>query len=235
MNRDTNMLAPVVAEVCGALIKAAAQQGIRLMVTSTLRTQAEQRALYAQGRRPLDEVNSLRRMAGMYVIKERANRVVTGARISMHQFGCAFDVAVVNKGVAVWDASADLNANGMPEYEEIGLIGESLGLTWGGRFHRRDLCHFEYTDGLSTEELIAGMRPGSIETDVLDVQKKKEDEDMDKAKAGMKSTEFYLALLGAVLPVLNTHLGMQIPVSGVMSISGVVISYILARTVIKRG
>jgi len=235
MNRDINALAPAVAGMCRGLLRMADEQGIKLIVTSTLRTQAGQRALYAQGRRPLNEVNSLRRMAGMHDIKEPANRVVTGARVSMHQFGCAFDVAVVSRGKAVWDAGADLNANGTPEYEEVGHIGESLGLTWGGRFHRRDLCHFEYTGGLSTKELMAGIRPVPIEPDVMDARIKKEEEVMDKKKAGLRSTEFYLALLGAVLPVLNTHLGMQIPVSGVMSISGVVISYILARTVIKRG
>ena len=58
---------------------------------------------------------------------------------------------------------------------------------------------------------------------------------MENTKSGVRSTEFYMALVGAVLPVLNTHLGLDIPISGVMSIAGVVISYILSRTVLKRG
>jgi hypothetical protein len=58
---------------------------------------------------------------------------------------------------------------------------------------------------------------------------------MEKVKAGIRSTEFYVALLGAVIPVLNSHLGLNIPVGGVMGISGVVISYILSRTLLKRG
>lgn len=35
-----------------------------------------------------------------------------------------------------WDA-------GEPIWKEIGLIGESLGLTWGGRWIVRDMGHFE--------------------------------------------------------------------------------------------
>jgi hypothetical protein len=54
-------------------------------------------------------------------------------------------------------------------------------------------------------------------------------------KKGVRSTEFYVALLGAVLPVLNAHLGMNIPVEGVLSVSGVMIAYIISRTVAKKG
>ena len=86
------------------------------------------------------------------------------------------------------------------------------------------------------KQLMAGRRPADNNEYVASssIPEKEDAKQMKKAKAGMRSSEFYLALLGAALPVLNTHLGMQIPVSGVMSIAGVVISYILSRTVIKR-
>ena len=53
-------------------------------------------------------------------------------------------------------------------------------------------------------------------------------------KSGLKSTEFYVAIIAALIPVMNTHLGLHIPVEGVLSIAGVVVSYIISRTVIKK-
>lgn len=228
MSRNTGLLVPVVRDKCEELIRIAGARGMKLIVTSTLRTQAGQRALYAQGRRTIEEVNALRIIAAMPPIKEGANRRVTGARTSMHQFGCAFDIALVKDGRADWDDTAS--------YEEIGRIGESLGLKWGGRSGSRDMCHFEFTGGLSIKELMAGMRPDIEKMAGISAESvnEKEEEIMQMTKAGHRSTEFYMAILGAVLPVLNTHLGLDIPVSGVVSISGVVVSYILARTVIKK-
>jgi len=55
-----------------------------------------------------------------------------------------------------------------------------------------------------------------------------------KIKKGLHSTEFYLALIGAIIPVLNTHLGFAIPVEGMLSIAGVIVTYIISRTVVKK-
>ena len=57
---------------------------------------------------------------------------------------------------------------------------------------------------------------------------------MATVKTGVKTSEFYLALIGAILPVLNTHLGFVIPVESVLSISGIIVAYIISRTVAKR-
>jgi hypothetical protein len=124
----------------------------------------------------------------------RENRIVTRALTSIHQFGCAFDVVIVKgtpsddpsrqgrgnmgrlsrldgKGrgeeagmEAVWEVKADINSNDAPDYEEMGIIGESVGLTWGGRFRFRDYCHFEHTGGLTLDDLKAGRRPGHSPT-----------------------------------------------------------------------
>jgi hypothetical protein len=61
--------------------------------------------------------------------------------------------------MAEWSPKADLNDNDTADYEEVGLLGESLGLQWGGRFRLRDYCHFQFTGGLSLRELMAGQRP----------------------------------------------------------------------------
>jgi peptidoglycan L-alanyl-D-glutamate endopeptidase CwlK len=203
------------------------------MVTSTLRSPAEQAALYAQGRKPLADVNALRAEAGMAPISEGRNRVVTHARTSVHEFGLAFDVALLKNGMPHWDSSADLNSDNVADYAETGAIGESLGLIWGGRFRNRDLCHFEWTGGLTLAELKAGRVPTG-EPETQDTNAKEDRMDTEKVKAGARSTEFYMALLGAVIPVLNTHMGLSIPVEGVLGIAGVIISYIISRTFVKR-
>ena len=56
---------------------------------------------------------------------------------------------------------------------------------------------------------------------------------MEKAKAGIKTSEFWLSLIGAIIPVLNASLGLAIPIEGILSISGVIIAYVFARTKAK--
>ena len=52
-------------------------------------------------------------------------------------------------------------------------------------------------------------------------------------KAGIKTSEFYVALLGAILPVLNKELGLHIPTDQVIAIIGLLASYVLGRSHIK--
>jgi peptidoglycan L-alanyl-D-glutamate endopeptidase CwlK len=156
-----------VRDRCRRLIALCEGRGIGIIVTSTLRTEAEQLALFAQGRKVLKTVNEFRAEAGLPPIGSEQNRVVTRAATSVHQFGLAFDVAILkpNSRMAEWSPKADLNDNDTADYEEVGLFGESLGLQWGGRFRLRDYCHFQFTGGLSLRELMAGQRP---ETDPED-------------------------------------------------------------------
>lgn len=171
-SRKIEDLHPAVEPLCRRFLALCEERGIRAMVTSTLRTEAEQLALFAQGRKGLKTVNELRAEAGLPPITDKKNRIVTYASTSIHQFGCAFDVALLTppahlesrgetggKWGVTWDVKADINANDVPDYEEMGRIGESVGLTWGGRFRFRDYCHFQYTGGLALEDLRAGRRP----------------------------------------------------------------------------
>ncbi len=231
MRRDIDSLHPSVARKCRDLLCACKKLGLHLMVTSTLRSHDEQAALYAQGRKTLDLVNALRQKVRLAPIKAEDNRVVTNATTSTHEFGLAFDVALIKDGAPHWDQSLDLNDNGYADYLEVGSVGEGLGLIWGGRFRHRDLCHFEWTGGLTMGELKTGKRPALKRAG----KSNKKEEQMKKAKSGVRSSEFYLALVGAVIPVLNTHLGFAIPVEGVLGISGVIVSYIISRTVVKKG
>lgn len=119
------------------------QLRVKLVITHTLRTWEEQAALYAKGRTAPGEI-------------------VTNARpgFSWHNFGRAFDVAILEgKSGLTWEGP----------WEEIGKVGEELGLVWGGRFKKlADRCHFEWHGGESLaslreqhEELLA--RKGGVE------------------------------------------------------------------------
>jgi hypothetical protein len=85
------------------------------------RTFAEQAALYAAT-----------------IDNDPSTPVVTRAKPgdSFHQYGLAFDVVpVAYKGMKDWNPSG-------PYWAQIGMIGESLGLTWGGRWSDPDKPHF---------------------------------------------------------------------------------------------
>lgn len=152
-------LYPTVAQMCALFVDLCKEQEVPIKLISTLRTEAEQLALFSQGRKSLKEVNGMRTDAGLAPITKEANRIVTHAPTSVHQFGCAFDICLLKDGKAVWDIKADINNNQLPDYHEAGKLGESVGLKWGGRFKLRDYVHFEHTGGLGIEELKAGKRP----------------------------------------------------------------------------
>lgn len=100
------------------------EAGIDYIVTCTYRSQDEQDALYAQGR-------------------TRPGRKVTWTRASRHTSRKAFDIAIMVNGKICWNPSLDADNDGVPEYTEAGLIGESVGLRWGGRFSSPDAPHYE--------------------------------------------------------------------------------------------
>lgn len=136
--------------------------GVPVLVTCTARTVREQVALYAQGRQSTGEVNRLRMAAGLPPITDGQNEhCVTWTLASRHlidlddsrtdnDLARAFDVAILANGKPTWDIKVNVNKNEIPDYVEIGKLGESVGLVWGGRFKNRrtgkacpDYPHFE--------------------------------------------------------------------------------------------
>jgi hypothetical protein len=116
---------------------------IPYVVTSTLRTVDEQIAYFAQGRAPLAIVNLLRLKANMRPIGDGENSAtVTNCdginTPSNHQGGKAIDVVPADaNGKPVWPHPAD------PRWEQLGLMGEAAGLSWGGRWPKPDRPHYE--------------------------------------------------------------------------------------------
>ncbi len=145
--RDVNALTPTLRTLCQEHMEACRRDGFDVFVTWTLRTPTEQAALYAQGRRPLSEVNRLRADAGLPPVTQRQNSFpVTWSQRSRHfpgpdGLGRAYDLALRNKEGLVWDPKADSDEDQIPDWEEIARLAEALGLAAGKRFG--DPAHFQ--------------------------------------------------------------------------------------------
>lgn len=116
----------------------AAKSGLEVKAISGLRSYAEQDALYAKGRTA----------PGSIVTKARAG-------YSWHNFGLAIDVGVFSADGKTYHGSHAL-------YDELGPLGQSLGLEWGGRWKFRDEPHYqfrpEWAHGLAEREFLASLR-----------------------------------------------------------------------------
>lgn len=110
------------------------------ILTCTRRTQDEQTELWKKGR-------ALNANGQWYVVDPK--RCVTWTLNSRHLTGTAFDICIMQNGKPMWNAELDTDKDGVPEYTEAGIIGESIGLKWGGRFLNSkgkpipDAPHFE--------------------------------------------------------------------------------------------
>jgi peptidoglycan L-alanyl-D-glutamate endopeptidase CwlK len=146
---------PELQEKHHAFAAAMAAAGLPFMLTCTARTVREQIALYAQGREKLDQVNALRKIAGLSPITFQENsRKVTWTLASKHIIDLednipendksrAFDIAILRDDRPTWNLKVNVNKNDIPDYDEAGRIGEAVGLRWGGRFPSPDRPHFE--------------------------------------------------------------------------------------------
>lgn len=133
-SRNIKDLLPVVATKASAFIAACHGAGIDVLITSTLRDSEAQAALYAQGR-------------------TTPGHVVTNAKAgqSWHNHACAFDFVPIVNGKAMWDDART--------FERCGVIAESVGLEWAGRWKNfREAAHCQYTGGLSLADLLAGRK-----------------------------------------------------------------------------
>lgn len=115
-SRDVDALTPEMRTLTLELLDKAQAHGINAMIICTYRTQQEQDAIWAQGR-------------------TQQGKKITWTRHSRHTDRQAVDIVLLHP-------DGELNWRGA-DYEPLGLIGESLGLTWGGRWAVRDYGHFE--------------------------------------------------------------------------------------------
>ena len=141
-------------------------KGVRLRFAYTLRTNAEQDALYVQGRTKLFDANGKRL------------GVVTNAKggQSVHNYGLAFDIVILldkdgdgKFESASWDIKSDNDRDGVADWMEIVKYMRSLGWVWGGDWASfTDYPHFEKTYGHTWKTLKALYDAGKVTEEVID-------------------------------------------------------------------
>lgn len=122
----------------------------------TLRTFAEQKALYEQGR-------------------TTPGRIVTNAKAgqSLHNYGLAIDIALLidtdNNGTfetASWDDVTDFEGSGGSTWMKIVQIFKQAGWEWGGDWHSIvDKPHFQKTFSLGWRDCLAIHNTGKIDNE----------------------------------------------------------------------
>ncbi len=155
MSRDLNLLHPRLKAVVQLFVDGCKAKGIDVIITCTGRSFKTQVALYAQGRQPLNEVNRLRKIAGIRSITAKANKKrVTWTLASRHiinlddnkdgnDYATAFDYAVVKNGKAIWNVKASLDGDDIPDYLECANVAKDLGLESGAFWKKPDYPHVQ--------------------------------------------------------------------------------------------
>jgi peptidoglycan L-alanyl-D-glutamate endopeptidase CwlK len=121
MSRFLTDLEPETLKLANAFLANCEAASVDVLVTCTLRTFAEQDALYAKGRTE----------AGMIVTNAKGGQ-------SPHQYGMALDVVPLEHGKPIWQASD-------PIWAIVGVCGVNAGLEWGANFPGsfKDIPHFQ--------------------------------------------------------------------------------------------
>ena len=104
----------------------------------TLRTFAEQDAIYAQGR-------------------SKPGKIVSNARggYSYHNYGLAIDIVLIKDNKeAIWDTKGDYDKDGKSDWQEVVTIFKQYGWEWGGDWRFVDAPHFQKTFGYSIKQLL---------------------------------------------------------------------------------
>lgn len=127
MGRDITQCHPRLQAAAAELVNICNSRGLKIKIGECFRSKAEQDELYAQGR-------------------TKPGNIVTNAPgssySSMHQWGVAFDFFKNIKGHEYDDTSF---------FREVGAIGKSLGLEWGGDWTSPvDMPHLQLADWGST-------------------------------------------------------------------------------------
>jgi peptidoglycan LD-endopeptidase CwlK len=127
-SRRIDTLHPLVAARAKKFLLDCCSAGIDVIVTATLRTNADQNALYDQGRTKPGKI---------------VTRVSGGN--SYHNWGLAFDIVPLRDGKPVWGTSSKEDK---ALWTTVGNIGVKCGLEWGGNWVSfKDYPHFQYTCG----------------------------------------------------------------------------------------
>ncbi|MDR3599559.1 MAG: peptidoglycan-binding protein [Desulfosporosinus sp.] len=127
-------LDPYVGFLAGRFLRLCSANHLDVRITTAFRSWDESDRLYALGRT----------VPGSIVSNARGGD-------SYHNWGLAFDAGPFENNKISTDPT---------KFNLMGRLGEQVGLEWGGTFKSIiDLPHFQYTFGLTTEDLLNGKRP----------------------------------------------------------------------------
>ena len=158
MSRDISLLHPRLRKIVPQIIAECKAQGLPVLVTQTLRTKAEQDALYAQGR-------------------TKPGNIVTNAWYpnSAHCWGVAFDFCRNVKGREYDDSDGF--------FSKVAAIAKPYGLTWGGDWKNFvDKPHFELTEFMPGASVAWLIRTYSTPEIFMKSWALEEDEDVQRYK-----------------------------------------------------
>jgi len=114
---------------------------MRSIFTGAKNVAEQNRAYYAQGRKPLDEVNELRKKAGLYLLRsEKDNKdPIMQTLVSKHMAGLAMDVVPLDGGgKPTWDLG-----HYEKQFKTIRDCGRAAGLVCGADWKWADWPHYE--------------------------------------------------------------------------------------------
>ena len=129
-------LNPILDHLIVKVINICEQEGMKVGKFCTFRSVEEQNSKYMRGRDS----------DGHIIDKNKVITYVNGGN-SWHQYGLAVDLVFYKDNYRwTWSMSPF-------EWNRLGAIGESVGLTWGGRFSKMyDGPHFQLTGNLKIGE-----------------------------------------------------------------------------------
>jgi len=125
----------------------------------TMRTFAQQDALYQQGR-------------------TKPGKIVTKAKagLSYHNYGLAIDIVLVKDtdkdgdfDSAVWDTKSDFDGDKKSDWMEVVQIFKEYGWEWGGDWKFVDAPHFQKTFGYSVRQLLNMHAAGNVKNDYVKI------------------------------------------------------------------
>jgi peptidoglycan L-alanyl-D-glutamate endopeptidase CwlK len=143
-----NEVNEIYQEICKVLT-----DNVRCRFTHTLRTFAEQDALFAQGR-------------------TKPGSIVTNARSgrSWHNYGMAIDIVLLidknRDGVfesVSYDTKADFDSDGKRDWIEVVNIFKEYGWEWGGDWRFVDAPHFQKTMGQTIRGMLSKHTTGRVD------------------------------------------------------------------------
>jgi peptidoglycan L-alanyl-D-glutamate endopeptidase CwlK len=120
----------------------------KIRVVQTLRTFAEQDALYAKGRTE----------PGPKVTQAKGGQ-------SLHNYGVALDFCLLidDKEVS-WDTKKDWDGDKVADWMEVVKVFRNAGWEWGGTWKFQDNPHFQKTFGNTWQQLLAKHQMGNFIT-----------------------------------------------------------------------